>query len=106
MGIWRLILSSIPLIKTGDVGLDLFMTRLKSGLDPVLANPLVNGLLLRNISLSIGDNVVNHRLSRQMQGWMLVDQSAGVVLYRSAPLNDLTLTLNASAPVTVSLWVF
>jgi hypothetical protein len=71
-----------------------------------LANQLMQGLLLKNIALNIGDNVINHLLGRMMQGWILTDQSAGATIYRSQPLNDKTLTLNASAGLTISLWVF
>lgn len=75
-------------------------------LDPVISNQLVNGLLLPNLMLKSGDNVINHKLGRAPQGWFLVDTTAACQLYRSAPYNNLTITLNASAPTTAALWVF
>lgn len=97
---------SLPLIRTGIQSLDLLQSKWKAELDPKLGNVLANGLLISNVSLSIGDNVINHKLGRVQQGWILVDQNAGATIYRSAALNDSTLTLNSSAGVTISLWVF
>lgn len=96
----------LPLFKIEDVQLTLWQTKWKSLLDPILGNELVNGIQLRNILLATGDNVINHRLGRTMQGWILTDQSANSLIYRSQPLNSATLTLNSSGPVTVSLWCF
>jgi hypothetical protein len=41
-----------------------------------------------------------------MQGWMITDINAAAAIYRSAPLNNLTLTLNASAACIVNIGVF
>ena len=41
-----------------------------------------------------------------MQGWSIVDVNAAVTPYRSAPLNDLTLTLTVSEPCVVNIEVF
>lgn len=78
----------------------------KSLLDPVLANQLVNGNLIANISLVTGSNVINHLLSRMQVGWILTDQQAAASIYRSKAFNASTLTLMASAPAVVSIWCF
>lgn len=77
-----------------------------SSLNPVLSNPLNNINLIQNIPLIIGKNIINHKLGQMMQGWFVVDVQGIATLYRSAPLNDLTLTLTSSAVVTISLGVF
>ena len=81
-------------------------TRWKSLIDPILKNPLNSVFILEDISLKVGDNVINHRLGRKLRGWVLLDVNAATTIYRSAPLNDLTLTLNSSAVATISLGVF
>lgn len=78
----------------------------KSILDPVIAAPMSNVSILSNISLAVGNTVINHKLGRQMQGWFITDINGSAVIYRSAALNDLTITLHSSAAVTVSLGVF
>ena len=75
-------------------------------LNPILSNKLLQGQLLQNVSLKAGDNTFNHMLGRMQIGWILADINASSVLYRSANFNALTLTLNASEPCTVALWVF
>ena len=77
-----------------------------SQLNPVLANLLVQGRVVPNISLSSGNNVINHLLGRMQIGWMLIDLDQGVTIYRAAPFNNLTITLNASGTANVSLWCF
>jgi hypothetical protein len=86
--------------------LPLMQTQWASQLDPVLGNPLVQGNLLTGIALINGVTVINHKLSRQMQGWIIVDQNAAATVYRSAALNSSTLSLTSNAAVTVALWVF
>lgn len=75
-------------------------------LNPVIANPLMQGKLLQNVSLINGNTTINHGLGRQMKGWIIADQTAAASIYRSQPLNSNTLTLNSSAACTVSLYVF
>lgn len=75
-------------------------------LNPVIANAILNGLQLSSITLVTGDNIVNHLLARKQLGWFATDINAAATLYRSAPFNDKTLTLNASAGCVVNLWVY
>lgn len=86
--------------------LDLMTTQWASQLDPIIKNKLINGILLQNVPLISGNTVVNHKLGRKQVGYIITDINAAAVLYRSADLNDLTLTLNSSAACAVSLWCF
>lgn len=81
-------------------------TNWKSILDPVLSNPITNPTLLKNIVLKTGVNTINHALQATQQGWLVTDINAAITLYRSLPFNDLTLTLVASGPATISLLVY
>lgn len=86
--------------------LPLLLTQWSSQLNPLLSNP-VNGVsILSSVKLATGDNVINHLLGTQMQGWFLTDINAAVSVYRSAPMNDKTLTLHSSGTATVSIGVF
>lgn len=99
-------INTLAQFQGGDLPFQLLQSQWATSLNPLLRNPLVNGLLLDNIPLVMGDNVVNTLLSRKQRGWMIVDQDAVADIYRSAPFNSQTLTLNSSAPCTVSLWIF
>jgi hypothetical protein len=85
---------------------NLLQDRWASIINPVVSLPPNQGLLLKNVSLINGVTVVNHKLQRVQQGWVVIDQDAAASIHRSAPLNDLTLTLTSSAATTVALWVF
>jgi hypothetical protein len=49
--------------------LDRMQSIWKAQLDPLLANPIMQGNQLKNISLINGVTVINHLLSRMQQGW-------------------------------------
>jgi hypothetical protein len=85
---------------------DLMQTKWKAELDPLLANPANSILLLKNVPLVVGANVINHRLNALPNGWFIADINAAATVYRSAPLTDLTITLTSSAVATITLGVF
>lgn len=84
-------------------------TRWASQLNPLLANPLTAGRLIRNVELSTGANTINHGLGRKLQGWVLTRLRAAAQIYDmqdSSIIPNLTLTLVSDANVAVDLWVF
>jgi len=96
----------LPKIQTTDQDLQLMQTKWISILNPLLAQPLSSSNILSNISLVNGNNVINHKLARKMQGWFMTDINAAATIYRNAPFNDETLTLHSSANCVVNLLVF
>jgi hypothetical protein len=97
----------LPLPKTSDQNLSTTLTRWKSILDPVIADPLLSGLMVSGINLIASTpQVVNHSLSRNPLGWFLTDNTANSVVWRTQPFNNKTITLEASATTQVSIWVF
>lgn len=97
---------ALPIFNSPVKELSLMQTQWATQINPVIQNPANKSLLLKDVSLSVGDNVINHRLGRTPQGWKIIDINGVSDIYRSASLNDLTLTLNSSAAVTVSLEIF
>jgi hypothetical protein len=85
---------------------DMQTTKWKSIIDPLLKNPTNNISLLTNIKLQVGNNIINHKLGKKPQGWIITDINGKATIYRSADFNDKILTLNSSAVVTISLGVF
>jgi hypothetical protein len=82
------------------------LTRWKALLDTLLKNPLNAVIILPNQPLGIGNTVIDHKLGRNQQGWFLTDINGAATIYRSAPFNSSTLTLNSTAAVTVNIGVF
>lgn len=96
----------LPQIISDNQSLQLMQTKWASILNPLIAQPLSSSNILTGITLITGDNVINHKLSRKMQGWIISDINGAATIYRNAALNDQTLTLNSSAGCIVSLIVF
>lgn len=95
----------LPFFKTTLKELDQLQTRWKQVLDPISDNTLLKGRQVRDVALQTGVNVIDHRLGRQPQGWLIIDLNANATVYRSG-WSDLTITLTASGPCTVSLYIF
>jgi len=91
-----------------NLPLPTMQTRWKSDIDPVLANPMNDISILKNVSLIDGPNTINHFLGRVMQGWFIVDVQGPSTIYRQStyPFNNLTITLVSSAAVVCSIGVF
>lgn len=96
----------VTLFKSGDQSFDLFQSRLKAEVDPVLSNLLIQGSQLPNISITSGVNVINHKLGRRQLGWVVTDINAAISIFRSQPFNDKTLTLTSNGACQLSLWVY
>ena len=89
--------------------LDLMQVQWAQQLNPVIANPVLQNNILKNVSLASGDNVINHKLGRNLVGWQIIRVRAAAIIYDKQDSNqtpNLTLVLNASAPVVVDLAVF
>ncbi len=85
---------------------DLANPKWAASLNPIIANPLSSGSILKNVILINGETVINHGLGRLMQGWIITDINGVATIYRSQPLNSSTISLTSSAVVTVSIEVF
>lgn len=101
---WGMVM--LPIFKDMNKNLMLLQTNWSALLNPLLKAPTSQGVLLPGIKLINGVNVINHLLQRTLQGWYFTDITGAAEVYRSAPKNDLTLTLTSNAAVTVDIFVF
>jgi hypothetical protein len=74
-------------------------------LGPVLSSAIIDGVLLNDVKLVSGLNVVDHKLGREPRGWIVVSPQANEQIWSSGQTRS-TLLLNASGPITSSFWVF
>lgn len=104
------LLVRLPIFTTEDKNMTLMQTNWATLINPVLSQPISQGLLLKDVTLASGDNTINHKLGRKLQGWFPTRfQSAFAQLYDKQNTNqmtDLTLVLNANGAVVVDLFVF
>lgn len=85
------------------------LTKWSAQLNPLLASPIATPVLLSNVALLSGTNVINHTLGAKLQGYIVVMNSTSATFFDSQQTNPtpaLTLILNSSAKTTVSLLVF
>lgn len=96
----------LPFFKSADPVLELLQTKWRSILNPLIAVPMNSGFQIDGVVLSASANVINHRLGRVQQGWIITDLNASTTIYRSQAFNDKTLTLTSSNAATINIWVF
>ena len=82
--------------------------QLKTFTDAVSNKPHLDSIILPNISLKTGDNLVPHKLGRNLDGWKLIRKRGAADIYDtqdSAQFPNLYLYLHSSADVSVDLEV-
>jgi hypothetical protein len=85
------------------------MTKWAAAINPFINNPSLLTSILSNIALTTGNNVIPHKLGRNLQGYRIVRQRAPASIYDTQDTNQmpaLTLQLVSSAPVVIDLEVF
>ena len=89
-----------------DALADFNFSAIKGVLDKLLAAWFNRGIVI-SVTLAVGDNVLNHGLNRVLTKIIPVYQNAACSFYYKAPASDIknTITVNASAAVTVSFYV-
>lgn len=86
---------------------ELAQTKWAADINPILGLPILAGNQINSIPLTANvPKVINHLLQRMPQGWFLVDTNANATIWRSALWTNTTLTLEASANVTISVYVY
>ena len=79
---------------------------LKAAIDPLSKHVLLNGNLLRQVSLTTGQNRVSHGLGRRFLSWVALNPSAVASLTAATSEDPSTfLAITASAPVVCDLLV-
>lgn len=87
----------------------LMQTSWASHLNPVVALPQNSAAILPRVILTVGSNVISHRLGRKLQGWSVVRKRSAASIYDNQDQNahtELTLILISDSIVTVDLEVF
>lgn len=99
----------IIMVQTPDRNINQLQQNIQQALHPLLASPLANGVLLEDVSLLAGPNVINHTLGRILRGWFVTRLQGAAQVYDAQEANlfqSKTLALVSSANVVVDLFVF
>jgi hypothetical protein len=100
-------------INVDDDELSRVQRNVSTAVNPVLATPIINGVLIENqVIPSTGKLVLAHRMGRVPLGFIVVRASAEVsypyalAAEQYAPTSVIVLTFSTGAGASVSVWVF
>lgn len=80
---------------------------LNNTLRGILQSEVLDGALITGVQLGVSAVRVSHRLGRKPLGFIVVKRDSGETVFEQPEdREDLFLNLQATGPVTVSLWVF
>jgi len=94
---------------TQDQELNRIQDNLIRTLNPVFDTPILAGNLLQSVPLVVGSNIVNHKLGRNLIGWMLTRQRSLANIYDNQDNNTMpstSLILISDANVTIDIYCF
>lgn len=82
---------------------------ISAAVESVAFSKILDGIIIKNVSLVTGPNEIPHKLNRPLIGWLIIRKRANVDVYdlqdnNAAPSR--TLTLQAASAVTLDLYVF
>lgn len=94
---------------TKDPDLNVVQDLLVRSLNPLFSQSLLDGVLLVKVQLQTGTNSINHKLGRNLIGWILTRQRSLADVYDTQDTNKTpasTLNLVSSAPMLADIYVF
>ena len=97
---------------TDNESIESVQNSLENSFRSVEACPLLDGHLLEDIELTNGDNEIDHKLGRDLKGWIITRhrETPSNIVDRQKTNNatDRTLILNSSVAtaIVVDIWVF
>lgn len=93
-------------IATNNPEIKQLQANVKTVITRIVDKEVLNGVLLRDIKLTNGIvESISHKLGRTPLGYIVVRKNANSVIWDST-LDSKLISLNCSADVTVSIWVF
>lgn len=94
-------------IKSDDEVLNRVQDQVATSIGQLLRTDILDGRLIKEVSLTAGANTVEHKLDRVLRGWFITKKNAFADVHDAVTSQpDKFLVLQASAAVTVNLWVF
>ena len=92
-------------IDTPDRNLQRVQNQLLAPMTALLRNPLLDGILHKNVALTTAGFALSHGLGRMPLGWIVVSIDTHATVKQTAR-SSTSLTLAASTPAIADVWVF
>jgi hypothetical protein len=100
---------SLKKIRTSDADLKNVQDSLELVLNQIIRRGILDGILVENVSLVSGSNIVDHTLDRAPKGFIIVARNANQQVWNGTSTKIVpkrNIDLESSGAVTVSLWFF
>ena len=82
---------------------------MKTVLNPLLELPISDGVLIMDLTVNTTDTLIEHKLGRKPEGFLITRLRSNSVIYESATANDEAarlIILIASAAATADIYFF
>lgn len=101
-------LKSMKTISPEDYDMEVIQKNTKDFVQQLETNILLDGVLLSDIALtSASPTLINHKLGRDYQGYIITKLNANSVVYETtSTYPSKHLTLSCSADCTISIYIF
>lgn len=96
-------------IWSGEQEVTRLQSHIKTTLNPLLELPISDGILIKNLTINTSDTLIDHKLGRKPEGFLITRLRTNAVIYESATSNDednRMIILIASATATADIYFF
>lgn len=93
-------------VQIDDLATSQFQTNVTNFVTPLLKNPMLDGTLLRDVTIGTADTQISHGLGRTPIGYVVAGKQGLGDIYQSQPSTNLFLTLRSSVQVVSHIWVY
>lgn len=105
---------ALPIFQGTDKDLNLLQNTWSSLINPIISRLQNRSIILQEVKLVSGNNIIEHKLNRKLVGWRIVRKRAAADIFDNQDTNqyqDISIILNSSAgttsvPVIIDLEVF
>jgi hypothetical protein len=95
---------SVARVRTTDSSVNRGFDQVNQSIQTLATNPLLNGNVVRRVSLSVGVNLVSHGLGRNYITWLAGAPSEALATFGSAPLCDAGLSANPNPALYIAVY--
>ena len=84
-------------------------SHIKTTLNPLLELPISDGVLIKDLSIATSDTLVEHKLGRDYEGFIITRLKTNSVIFESDTANvfkDRKIILKASATATADIYFY
>lgn len=97
---------AIAKVQTTNKDINQLQNNISQTVGPLSANPMNTGIIVPDIDLAIGNNTVQTKLGRKIQGWQIARQQGPFSQITEVSEDNDILVLNSTVATKISLYVF